>query len=99
MMLTVSSRTRTVATVMTSVTSFDLEGNRIAVRTPNGEVSVKEGPLTAAWVTQTSGAAVKLEGDRIAVRGANGSLIVKEGSLYAGWITVANGVTAFDLSD
>jgi hypothetical protein len=71
---------------------------RIAVLNPHGDLSVKEGPLIAGWVLESSGvASFALEGDRIAVLAANGDLSVKEGPLDAGWVLVSRNVAKFAL--
>ena len=62
---------------------------RVAVLRANGEALVKEGGLSAGWITEhTEVTQVALSGNRIAVLRANGEALVKEGGLSAGWITV-----------
>ena len=65
----------------------------------NGEALVKEGGLSAGWITEhTDVTQVALSGNRIAVLRANGEALVKEGGLSAGWITEHTDVIQVALS-
>ena len=81
-----------------SVTSFALEGNRIAY-SEGGDLYVREDDLDSESVLQeTDVDRYQLSGDRIAVL-KDGELMVKEGDLGPGWVTVdTDSVTDFQLS-
>ncbi len=83
-----------------NVTSFALEGDRIGVRTRDGNVLVKEGGLNVPWVQvaqQTQNFA--LSGDRIAILNSGGSLDVKEGDLEASWVRVSERTQDFQMQN
>ncbi|MFJ6674862.1 C40 family peptidase [Actinosynnema sp. NPDC091369] len=81
-----------------SAVDFQLDTDRIAVLRKSGELVVKEGDLTASWVSQEMGVgAFQLDGVRIAVL-RDGGLLVKHGDLGPGWLTVnPDSVTAFQI--
>ena len=77
-----------------------LWGNRIAVLRANREALVKEGNLSAGWITvHTEVKQVALSGNRIAILRTNGEALVKAGDLSAGWILEHTEVKQVALSD
>ena len=72
---------------------------RIGVLTTGGSALVKEGGLSAAWVTENSGIRqVVVSGDRIGVLTTTGAALVKDGGLSAAWDTEYSGVRQLVLS-
>jgi CHAP domain len=73
----------------------------IAVRTPAGDVSAKQGSLSAQWVDEAgpkvTGVAVAsdpVHGPLIAIRESNGEVYAKEGGLSAQWVDESSGVAS-----
>jgi hypothetical protein len=70
----------------------------LGVLTTGGQALVKDGSLSAPWVTETSGVAQvavandAANGPLVAVLTTGGQVLVKEGSLSATWVTEASGV-------
>ena len=72
---------------------------RVGVLTTGGSALVKEGGLSATWVTENSGIRqVVVSGDRIGVLTTTGTALVKEGGLSAAWDTEYSGVQQLALS-
>jgi hypothetical protein len=65
-----------------------------------GAVSVKEGALSAGWVSEYGGGVAKVvvDGDWIGVLTTGGQLYVKQGNLSAGWVPELGNVKDFSLA-
>ena len=67
---------------------------RIGVLTTAGAAMVKQGGLSAAWVTEYSGVKqLAVTDNRIAVLTTAGPALVKEGGLSSAWVTEHTGVS------
>ncbi|SNY52857.1 hypothetical protein SAMN05421748_113114 [Paractinoplanes atraurantiacus] len=76
-----------------------LAGDRIGVLTTDGVAMVKDGGLSAEWITEYTGVRqLALAGDRIGVLTADGAGLVKEGGLSAAWVKEHSGVRRLVLS-
>ena len=85
--------------IPTDVRQLVLSENRIGVLRADGTALVKEGSLSAAWVTEATGVQqLVLSGNRIGVLSTDGTASVKEGALNAGWVTEYHGVRELALS-
>jgi hypothetical protein len=74
-------------------------GTRVGVVTTDNHALVKEGSLSASWVTEDSGVVqVAVSGDRIGIVTTAGSAYVKEGGLSASWVHELDGVRELALS-
>ncbi|HEY2670596.1 MAG TPA: hypothetical protein VGJ07_09505 [Rugosimonospora sp.] len=72
---------------------------RVGVLTTDDHALVKEGALTAPWVTENSGVdQVVVSGSRIGVVTTGGSAYVKDGGLSAAWVHELDGVFQLVLS-
>jgi hypothetical protein len=72
---------------------------RVGVLTTDDHALVKEGALTASWVTEDGGVdQVVVSGSRIGVVTTGGSAYVKEGGLSAAWVHELDGVQQLVLS-
>ncbi|QFS46583.1 M23 family metallopeptidase [Nostoc sphaeroides] len=88
-------------TMMLNVSSFQLEGSRIATLLTDKKLWVKEGDLSAQWVGPQADNVIsfKLWGNRIAVLTADKKLWVKQGDLSAPWVgPQADNVSSFQLN-
>lgn len=73
--------------------------SRIGVVTTDNHALVKEGSLSASWVTENSGVVqVVVADDRIGIVTTAGSAYVKEGGLSAAWVHELDGVRQLALS-
>ena len=76
-----------------------LAATRISVLRANGDALVKEGSLSAGWITEhTQVSQVALSGNRIAVLRTSGEALVKEGGLSTAWTSEHTDVKQVALS-
>lgn len=79
--------------VATSVSAFDLAGDRIMVVTTGGGLIIKEGAISAEWVqAATNVADVVADGDRIGMLTRDGNFHAKDG-VHGEWVLEHTNVT------